>query len=106
LRQLRALDGFVVLSEWWRNAISTAVAPDPQKLFVVNNPIDREFEAAALAMPEERSELVLLSLGVMGRAKGVFELLDAAAAVEAKRKFKLILAGPEREPNAHAAVRE
>ena len=106
LRELRALDGFVVLSEWWRGAIAGAVGPRSERLFVVNNPIDQEFESAALAMPCRRDELVILSLGIMGRPKGVFELLEAAAMVKSRGKFRLILVGPEREPNIHRQVRE
>ena len=106
LRELLALDGFVVLSEWWHAAIADALRPCPEKLFVVNNSIDREFESTALSMPCQRDELVILSLGVMGRPKGVFDLIEAAAMIQSRGRFRLILVGPEREPDIHRQVRE
>src|SRR5205807_1120534 len=43
-RQLRKLDAMVVLSDSWREAVAKHVGLSPEKLFVVNNPIDAEFE--------------------------------------------------------------
>lgn len=97
--QLRRLDSLVVLSDGWRERVWKLVGISPDKLFVVNNPINPDFEAAALQMPIERQRPILLALGVIGRDKGVFELIEAVALARGKvPDFTLQLAGPEREP--------
>lgn len=106
-REIRRLDGMVVMSEGWRHAVLTAVGLPGERLFVVHNPLDPEFEAAALRMPAERNGNLVLSLGVMGRAKGVLDILEAAEAVARQRvQFEVCLAGPEREPGIRRLVLE
>ena len=78
----------------------------PAKLFVVNNPIGRDFESAALQMPVERPENTVLSLGTMGREKGVMDILAAAAMMPKGAEFKIQIAGPEREPDILRDVRQ
>ena len=97
-RQIEKLDAFVVLSESWKDTVVEHLGLDPKKIFVVNNPVSRVFESAALKMPIERPDLIILALGVMGRDKGIFEILDAAEQVRKRvPEFTLQLAGPERE---------
>jgi glycosyltransferase involved in cell wall biosynthesis len=104
-RQLARLDAFVVLSNGWRNSIFRVTSIPDSKLFVVFNPIDPEFEKAALQMTVERSSSVLLSLGGMGRDKGIFDILEAAVVVRNKQpNFTIQLVGPEREPGIRAAA--
>jgi glycosyltransferase involved in cell wall biosynthesis len=105
-RQFERLDGLVLASEWWRQEIARYLPLPPGKLFVVNNPIDAEFEKAALAMPPERPGNVILAMGVMGRAKGIFDILAAATIVAATAKSTFKLAGAEREPNILRDARE
>ncbi|MGP8201778.1 MAG: glycosyltransferase family 4 protein [Limisphaerales bacterium] len=105
-RQFARLDGLVLASDWWRQEIARHLPLPPHKLFVVNNPIDAAFEKAALAMPLDRPGRVVLAMGVMGRAKGIFEVLEAAkiGATASKATFKL--AGAEREPHILRDARE
>lgn len=98
-REFQNLDGLVLASPWWRDEIGKHVPIPPERLFVVNNPIDEAFEQAALRMPRTQGRNVVLALGVMGRAKGVFDILAAAALAVEKAEFTLVLAGSEREPN-------
>jgi glycosyltransferase involved in cell wall biosynthesis len=103
--QLSKLDGFIVLSERWRDLIEEQVGIAPEKLYVVNNSIAAGFEDAALAMPVARPGNRLLSLGTMGRDKGVLELVAACAAVAKETQdFSLDLVGPEREPGIRDLV--
>ncbi len=97
--QFARLDGLVLASDWWRREITRYLPLPPGKLFVVNNPIDAGFEKTALAMPLERPGGVILSMGVMGRAKGIFDILDAARIVAPTSKAAFKLAGAEREPD-------
>jgi glycosyltransferase involved in cell wall biosynthesis len=106
LAALRGLDGLVVSSESWRQAVATHVGLHVDRLFVVSNPIEPGFEDAALQFPIERPDATVLSLGVMSRQKGVFDLLAAAAAARQPRSFRLTIAGPEREPNIRNAVQQ
>jgi glycosyltransferase involved in cell wall biosynthesis/2-polyprenyl-3-methyl-5-hydroxy-6-metoxy-1,4-benzoquinol methylase len=105
-RQLLKLDAMIVLSESWRDALIKQVGLPSEMLFVVNNPIDPAFEKAALQMPIERAETIILSLGVMGRDKGVMEALEAASTARPRVKFQLKLVGPERQPNIHQTVQQ
>ncbi len=103
-RGMLRLDGLVVLSEGWRGALREAVGLPDEMLFVVNNPIEREFETAALAMPVERGSARVLSMGVMDRAKGVFDILDARALLKREAGLEFVLAGPEREKGISSEV--
>jgi glycosyltransferase involved in cell wall biosynthesis len=105
LRQLAKLDGFIVLSEMWRDLMVEQIGIAREKLYVVNNPIAAGFEDAALAMPIERPGNRLLSLGTMGLDKGVLELVAACAVVAKEtRDFRLDIVGPEREPGIRDQV--
>ena len=107
LAELRRLDGFVVLSEGWKQIVIQEVGLEPSRVFVVNNPIEREFEDAALQFPiATRGSPVVFALGVMEKAKGVFDLLDAVRRVADQRPVRLILAGQERAPNVYRQVNE
>lgn len=106
-RELNKLDAFVVLSENWRRTVLHNIGLPEERMFVVSNPIDGSFESAALQMPIDRSERVILSLGVMGREKGVLDIIAATEAVSRRMNgFRVQLAGPEREPGIRSQVME
>lgn len=99
LAQFERLDAFVVLSESWRQSVRQAVGVSDAKLHVVNNPIDAEFEAAALKMPLDRLASEVISMGVMARDKGVLNLVSAAGMLKSRgHEPRIHLVGPEREP--------
>jgi glycosyltransferase involved in cell wall biosynthesis len=103
--QLRKLDGFIVLSEWWREQIAEQVGLPRTMLWVVNNPIDPAFEEQALALPVDRAEGRILSLGTMGRDKGAHELVAACGILQRSgTAFHLDLVGPERDPGVRSRV--
>lgn len=106
LRQLKALDGLVLASEWWRAAVAENIGLPLHKLHVVSNPIDPQFEVEALQMPLPRAGNVAISLGVMGRDKGIFDLLAALDLMRDCPEFQLRLAGPDREPGINGQVRQ
>jgi len=105
LRVLRRLDGLVVLSEGWKRAIVQTLGLPEDRVFVVHNPIDKGFESAALEMPVERASPLVLCLGVMEKAKGIWDILTAADMLRARCKVQFVLAGPEREPDIHRKVK-
>jgi glycosyltransferase involved in cell wall biosynthesis len=98
------IDAVVVLSEGWKRLIRDTLHLPDEKIFVVNNPIDQEFEDAALRWPLSRSRNTFLSLGVMGRDKGVLDVLQAVRLVSGRQTFSVQLAGPEREPQIREHV--
>lgn len=103
--QLERLDAFVVLSQSWRERVRRDIGVADSKLHVVNNPIDATFETTALRMPH-RDRAAFLSMGVMGRDKGVLDLVAAAALLKARGQTPTLhLVGPEREPGILETVR-
>ncbi len=106
LREFLRLDGIVLTSQWWCEPIRELIPLPADRFFVVNNPIDAEFEEAALRMPIERETTTVLSLGTMGRDKGIMEALEGAQIAREHLRFRLELAGPERDPNIRQRVRQ
>jgi glycosyltransferase involved in cell wall biosynthesis len=105
-KQFARLDGLVLASDWWREQIANHVPLPADRLFTVNNPLDPDFEKAALEMSiAERDGITILAMGVMGRPKGIFEIVQAAKLV-ADLPFKFVIAGGEREPNIARDVRD
>lgn len=105
-KQFARLDGLVLASDWWREQIAKHVPLPADRLFTVNNPLDPDFEKAALEMSiSERDGITVLAMGVMGRPKGIFEIVEAAKLV-ADLPFKFVIAGGEREPNIARDVRD
>jgi glycosyltransferase involved in cell wall biosynthesis len=98
--ELRRLDAFIVLSDGWKKRVEEEVGLDSRDLHVVYNPLDREFEREALTMPAGREGGIVLSLGVIGKLKGLFDLIEAGRISGARAGLRFVLAGPEREPNA------
>jgi len=106
-RELRRLNGLVLASHWWSEEVQKHIPLPGTKLFVVNNPIEPQFERRALQMSVERPGNTILALGVMGRAKGVMELLGAADLMaRAGADFSLEIVGAEREPGVLREARE
>jgi glycosyltransferase involved in cell wall biosynthesis len=103
-RQLEKMDAVIVLSESWREDFASKIGVAREKLFVVNNPIDSEFEKAALEMPIEKPSTTILALGVMGRAKGLWEILEAAKGVPRVNASRILLVGPERDANVYKDI--
>jgi glycosyltransferase involved in cell wall biosynthesis len=103
---LRRLDAIIVLSEGWRNVLAERVGIPKARIFVVNNPIDPDFEDTVISLPTGRAENVFLSLGVMGRDKGVFDIVEAVSLLRERtdREFQVRLVGPEREPKMRTIV--
>lgn len=105
LREFNKLDAFIVLSESWREAVHRKVGVPRAKLHVVNNPIDPAFEREALAFPIEREAPVILGVGILGRDKGVLDLIAACRLLQQRHpSFRLHIAGPERESGIRKAV--
>ncbi|MGA9119727.1 MAG: glycosyltransferase family 4 protein [Bacteroidota bacterium] len=97
-RELSALSAVVVLSEGWKERVHCEVGIDQSRIHIVNNPIEEEFESAALNMPIGRCTHEILSIGAYSRPKGMFDAIEAFARIQDGPEWKLVLAGPEREP--------
>ena len=106
LREFSRLDGLVLASQWWCEQVRKYMPLPADRFFVVHNPIDISFEQSALQMSIERPGNTVLSIGVMERAKGVFDILSAAESLTPRVEFQLQLVGAEREPNVLNKVRE
>lgn len=104
LRELRNLDGFVTLSEGWRTAVIHEIGLDAERVHVVHNPIDPDFERHALSLQPGRGGVNVLCFGVMERKKGVLDILEAAARLPADCQVSFQLVGPEREPGIRAEI--
>jgi glycosyltransferase involved in cell wall biosynthesis len=104
--QLNRLDALVVLSESWRQTMIQQVGVRGNALHVVNNPIDQQFEEAAMRLPVARIANSVLSLGVMGRDKGVLEIISAVKVLKDQDvELRMLAVGPEREPGIHERLR-
>lgn len=104
LRELRNLDGFVTLSEGWRRAIIRDIGLAAERVHVVHNPIDPDFERHAPRFEAGRGGANVLCFGVMDRKKGVLDILEAAARLPVDSPAVFQLVGPEREPGIKAEV--
>ncbi len=105
-REFAKLDGLVLASDWWRQEIGKHLPLPPEKLFTVNNPVDEQFEKAGLGMPIERDGQLAFGMGVMSRAKGLFDILEAARKLSGVIPLKIAVAGAEREPNVARDARQ
>lgn len=103
--ELKRLSAFVVLSDTSLRDVEKYIGLDSARLFVVNNPIDSEFERKALGFPLERRTTNVLCFGVMDRKKGVFDIIEAAALLPKESVLRFKLVGPEREPGVVADVK-
>lgn len=110
LKGLEQLDAFVVTSEGWKHQIAAEIGVDRGKIFAVRNPIDSNFEDFALKTPVKRENRNILSLGVMARDKGIFDIIEASRIVLPGTDLNLLLVGNEREPGiakaCHNLLRE
>jgi glycosyltransferase involved in cell wall biosynthesis len=104
LRKLRKLDGFVTLSEGWRTAVIREIGIAAEKVHVVHNPIDSEFEYNVLGFPPGRGGVNVLCFGVMDRKKGVLDIIESVAQLSLGCEVRYQLVGPEREPGIKAEV--
>jgi glycosyltransferase involved in cell wall biosynthesis len=103
---LNRLDAFVVLSNGWKDEVAREVGIDTQRIHVVNNPIDRQFETQAAMFPVERRSGPVFSLGIMARQKGVFDIIETAKILSSQNNVRFSLVGPEREEGTARACTE
>lgn len=105
LRQFHQLDGLVLASEGWRQEFIRLMDLPPDRLHVVNNPIDAEFERKARRLDAARNADGVLALGIMSKAKGIEDILAAATEVGKTQPLRLALVGGERQPGVHQLIR-
>lgn len=92
---LKGLDAFVVTGERWRQWSTSTVGLEMAKVFVVTNPIDQRFEREALSFPET-DDASAFFVGSLGKRKGVFDILETAAQLDAGgNPVPMFLSGPE-----------
>lgn len=99
-RELRRLSAFIVLSEGWKKAVAQEVGMDQRNLFVVPNPIDADFERAALEFKVEREGSNILYLGALTPEKGILDLAQALMSLKDLKGWELTVVGEERSPHA------
>jgi len=105
-RELCRLDAFVVLSEGWKQWAVEKIGVAPDRVMVVNNPIDRAFEEQAVAQPVPGPATVFF-IGALGRRKGCLDVVKAAALLQREgRELPFLIAGPEEEPGARQRVEQ
>ena len=98
------LDALVVLSPAWKEKVCGITGINPEKVHVVSNPMDSDFEKVALDNSYNTENKDILCLGVMDTQKGVFDILEAARSLDEASGVKFILAGPEREPGIYKRI--
>jgi glycosyltransferase involved in cell wall biosynthesis len=100
------LDGLIVLGESWRTWVAANTALPANRIHVVNNPIDGEFERAAGTIPPGGSRDVLF-LGALAESKGTFDLIRAVALLRDEGlPVTVHMAGPERGAGVRQALEE
>ncbi len=97
--EISALAAVIVLSNGWKDLVHTEVGIDLRRIHVVNNPIDEEFETAALTMSADRQGGYILYLGAFSLNKGAYDAIEAFARTRKSDGWKFVLVGPEREPD-------
>jgi glycosyltransferase involved in cell wall biosynthesis len=104
--EFRKLDMLIVLGSYWRTWVVEHLGLLPERVTVVNNPIDAEFENLSLALPLPGSTGIFF-LGVVGKRKGVFDIVEAARILqESGTPASIVLAGPEDEEGALESARK
>ena len=98
------LDALIVLSPVWKDKICNLLNLDKEKVYVVHNQINNNFEKVALANKYDHHNKNILCLGVMDTQKGVFDILETAKLTDDNVDIKFILAGPEREPDIYYRI--
>jgi glycosyltransferase involved in cell wall biosynthesis len=99
-RVLRNLDMLIVLGSYWQTWTVKRLGLLPERVRVVNNPIDVRFEQEGLGFPLPGGPGVFF-LGVVGKRKGVFDILEAAHLLQSSGCTPSIrIAGPEDDPGA------
>jgi glycosyltransferase involved in cell wall biosynthesis len=105
LKQLKKLDVFIVLSESWKDKIIKCVGIEEQKIKVLHNVIDIEFEDHFKDFHRdygEKVKITLLGLNLIDSRKGLYDLLEAVTFIKDKSRFELVIIGNEREPGVLA----
>lgn len=92
---LYRLDALVVLSDGWKKWICKNIGLKDEKVMVVNNPIDSQFENRALSF-KAAENTNLFFIGSIGKRKGVYDILAVASLLNKKGiNTRISLAGPE-----------
>jgi len=94
LKQLNKLDALIVASTYWKNFITDVT--DIQKIKIVNNPIEYDFEKNISGNNEERNDEILF-IGSIGRRKGVYNIIESSKLIGKKISIKIV--GSEDRPN-------
>jgi len=105
IRHFNRLDILIVLSESWRKNVLQYINFEYQKVKVLHNLIDRDFESHFLHYQRsynKKDKVVLLGFNLMDSRKGIFDLLDAVSLIEKRDTFELVIIGDEREAGVFA----
>ncbi|MFA5805632.1 MAG: glycosyltransferase family 4 protein [Melioribacteraceae bacterium] len=102
---LSKLDSLIVLSNSWKHKVIQLFPFIEMKVYVVPNPIDEEFENFFKEFHRNNENINILSVGIMGREKGVLDILEVAK-INNNEKVKFILIGPEREPEINKTCKK
>jgi len=103
----KRLDALIVLSCGWKDTIQELIPIVEQKVFVVFNPLEEQFENNALNNTPNLLLNRILGLGIAGKEKGIFDLIKAAQIFNERYPDKVIefvICGPEREPGVYKEI--
>ncbi len=91
----------IVLSQYWRDMVAKLVPNRP--IHIVPNGVETKYAQP----PARRGEppLKVLTIGTLGRRKGHFDIIEAAAQL-AGRPFHFLFAGPDENAETGRALRE
>lgn len=97
IKLIKQLDSLIVLSEYWKTSLIERGIIDSQKIFIVNNPIEKDFET--IAKEKSNGIIKILSVGVLMKSKGIYEILECANRFRDSSNVKFIIMGEEKEKN-------
>ncbi|RLA94301.1 MAG: hypothetical protein DRG83_19885 [Deltaproteobacteria bacterium] len=108
LTALNSLDGLIILMRRWKRKWRNLITESPRyRLFILPDPIDKNFADQEFSRPFQAEEVTLLFVGAIGEGKGVPTLLQAMNRVVAKSpNVHLILLGPEEHSGDHNEMKK
>lgn len=107
-KEFNTLDKFLVLSASWKDKIIKNIKLDENRIEVLHNVIENEFEQYFtkndLVRPTKSDHIHVLGFNLMDSRKGVLDLIDAFNNLPPEMNVVLDIIGEEREPNIRRKI--
>lgn len=94
LAQFKNLDAFIVLSPYWKDFVIRYIKINPDKVFIVNNPIDISFERYFKTHLKEyhskKDTIIFLCLSNLTYNKGILDIIKAFQTISKNYYFFIV----------------